>query len=544
MPTHCRRGSWKSIKNFPRVLAFRRVGHPRANAVRMMVSWGAVLQDKYVNARDVACCPTMDLIAVLTVDRQLIVHRTVSWQKMLHVKPTEVCFTFEVVVWSPDGMQLAVGCDEGEVVVYDIATGEHVELKAEESANDGRTAKRHSTCIVSMEWMRIQDGELTKSTPSSSWIQPEKAKGKTPDSAMTVLLTADDQGNVGFWWQGCVLVAMTRISDHLAAVGYGGVSPLTGLTIRSLKGTPDLAALFVVVSTMRLGAAREDPTPHHILRLNLAAMSTRKSSLSKVTHVAHEVRSILQTLRTTSRQMISEWKNATRIFELKMSLIGSLYEKYGREEPPQIDMLSIIAGGISPPALAQYFAQDIQEMSVHRMQKIFMSGCDTLRSLINSKMMRGLQQLLYHATELREDPVYSLGFYNDSNTRKHGNLVLTQGGPTKGFASMWRYEAIEFSPLRPFDHLNRNAVLQTSKVSASHLSSSEYPRHVLHNAFALGKARIFTQASRGIICVLLNDNRLIVLDAEDAGDEDGNPEIGLGHQDCSENESDVNEADL
>lgn len=32
------------------------------------------LQDKYVDARAVACCPSMDLVAVLTADRQLLVH--------------------------------------------------------------------------------------------------------------------------------------------------------------------------------------------------------------------------------------------------------------------------------------------------------------------------------------------------------------------------------------------------------------------------------------------------------------------------------------
>jgi hypothetical protein len=37
-------------------------------------AWGSVLQEKYANARAVACCSTMDLIAVLTTDRQLFVH--------------------------------------------------------------------------------------------------------------------------------------------------------------------------------------------------------------------------------------------------------------------------------------------------------------------------------------------------------------------------------------------------------------------------------------------------------------------------------------
>lgn len=32
------------------------------------------LQEKYVNALAVACCPSMDLVAVLTADRQLLVH--------------------------------------------------------------------------------------------------------------------------------------------------------------------------------------------------------------------------------------------------------------------------------------------------------------------------------------------------------------------------------------------------------------------------------------------------------------------------------------
>lgn len=34
----------------------------------------AVLQDKFAHARRLACCPAMDLVALLTVDGQLLVH--------------------------------------------------------------------------------------------------------------------------------------------------------------------------------------------------------------------------------------------------------------------------------------------------------------------------------------------------------------------------------------------------------------------------------------------------------------------------------------
>jgi hypothetical protein len=45
-----------------------------ADSGAMLLQAFAVLQEKYVHARRLACCSTMDLIAVLTVDGQLLVH--------------------------------------------------------------------------------------------------------------------------------------------------------------------------------------------------------------------------------------------------------------------------------------------------------------------------------------------------------------------------------------------------------------------------------------------------------------------------------------
>lgn len=45
-----------------------------------------------------------------------------------------------------------------------------------------------------------------------------------------------------------------------------------------------------------------------------------------------------------------------------MGLLESLYEKYDCQDPPQVDMISVLVSGVASPALSQYFAQDIQEM--------------------------------------------------------------------------------------------------------------------------------------------------------------------------------------
>ncbi|KAG6975989.1 hypothetical protein JG688_00001845 [Phytophthora aleatoria] len=60
------------------------------------------LQDRFVSSLAVTCCPTMDLVAVLTLDHHLLVHRTTSWQKLLHVKPSDVGFEMVTLAWKPD----------------------------------------------------------------------------------------------------------------------------------------------------------------------------------------------------------------------------------------------------------------------------------------------------------------------------------------------------------------------------------------------------------------------------------------------------------
>eukprot|EP00644_Phytophthora_capsici_P013626 jgi/Phyca11/18092/fgenesh1_pg.PHYCAscaffold_33_\ len=147
----------------------------------------------------------------------------------------------------------------------------------------------------------------------------------------------------------------------------------------------------------------ETPKLHRMLTLDVAAIQHIQDDVALVASTVDRVDGILSSISTVGRQMMTEWKNATRILELKMGLIGSLYEKYACEDPPQVDMLSVVVTGITAPALAQYFAQDIQELSVHRMQKALFSGCDSLRALADEKMKLHLVEIFYGDTPTKKN---------------------------------------------------------------------------------------------------------------------------------------------
>ncbi|KAL3668733.1 hypothetical protein V7S43_006028 [Phytophthora oleae] len=395
------------------------------------------LQDRFVSSLAVACCPTMDLIAVLTLDHHLLVHRTTSWQKLMHIKPSDIGFEMLTLAWRPDGLQLAVGCDEGDVAIFEIESGE--------SLPERSNSLRHGHCITAMRWAQINKAEAEASDLSCNgkrghWevsrdsgddnhakhqLRRRSARflncfSEDKGGQDTVLVTADERGFIALWWMGRVLLTRIDLRKHfgeeefaiMESMGHQRGEP-SGFRINRVDVTPDFSLLFVLVAfssngdTQHVGNATEKQIEtetskqHRMLTLDVTAIQHIHDDVALVANTVDRVHGILSKIATAGRQMTTEWKNATRIFELKMGLIGSLYEKYACEDPPQVDMLSVVVTGITAPALAQYFAQDIQEMSVHRMQKALFSGCDSLKTLADEKMKLHLVELLFLVSELR-----------------------------------------------------------------------------------------------------------------------------------------------
>ncbi|KAG7393277.1 hypothetical protein PHYPSEUDO_011282 [Phytophthora pseudosyringae] len=397
------------------------------------------LQDRFVSSLAVACCPTMDLVAVLTLDHHLLVHRTTSWQKLLHIKPSDVGLEMATLAWKPDGLQLAVGCDEGDVAIFEIESGEILPQR--------RSNFRHEKGITAMHWAQINEVRASDSSSNTKRRRPKgseapgdawnasgfvsqsklqfrrrsarflKSYSEEVDGEDTVLVTADERGFIALWWLGRVLLTRIDVSSHFTDEEFGIMESMgcqrgdaRGFRIERVDVSPDLSLLIVLLA-FTSGSSRQnvdnaiegrsEAKLHRLLTLDITAIQYIHEDVALVASTVDRAHAILSRISTTSRQMTTEWKSATRIFELKMGLIGSLYEKYACEDPPQVDMLSVVVTGITAPALAQYFAQDIQEMSVHRMQKALFSGCDSLRTLADEQLKCDLVDLLFLVSELR-----------------------------------------------------------------------------------------------------------------------------------------------
>ena len=106
------------------------------------------LLEKRMPSRIRACafCPCRDLVAFLTHNNQLLVKRSVTWQKLFSVVGAAGEAQFTALAWSPDGKVLAVGHADGSITRFDVESGDPLGSSA--------TARPHSCEVSCLYWVR------------------------------------------------------------------------------------------------------------------------------------------------------------------------------------------------------------------------------------------------------------------------------------------------------------------------------------------------------------------------------------------------------
>ncbi|PKI41395.1 hypothetical protein CRG98_038218, partial [Punica granatum] len=81
--------------------------------------------------------PEKDLLAMVSEDSKVMLHRF-NWQRLWTISPgksvTSIC-------WRPDGKALAVGLEEGTVLLHDVENGKLL-----------RSLKFHTAAVVCLNW--------------------------------------------------------------------------------------------------------------------------------------------------------------------------------------------------------------------------------------------------------------------------------------------------------------------------------------------------------------------------------------------------------
>jgi hypothetical protein len=231
------------------------------------------------------------------------------------------------LAWSPDGRQLAVGCEDGELVVFDMETGEQLpESRGLRSLTD---ALAHRGAITAMDWADVSDRSLRtfassdKSQPSA--VFEDRAPRFLGDGAAidnkastdSVLAAADARGHVGLWWSGKVLLASVDVAEHLSDTERRLLVPVTeaqpepaGICIEQVHLSPDFARLFLWIrfDGGGRGVSEHEATSgeHRMVALALPSLQRVSRDAFFLSRTIDRCNMILDGVLLAARQMTAE----------------------------------------------------------------------------------------------------------------------------------------------------------------------------------------------------------------------------------------------
>ena len=153
-----------------------------------------------------------------------------------------------------------------------------------------------------------------------------------PNDQFTLLVVGDLNGKVVFRGDGRVPLGFVETGDAVA----------------SLRLTDDLMCMNVASTTS-------------LVTWDMSFLQASYREISIITHHFNEISMLIGHLKQTVNEMVTQWKDATRVFQIKMGLLKPLLESYQCDLGGQHLFFTMITSGIVPPELAQFFTSNLNE---------------------------------------------------------------------------------------------------------------------------------------------------------------------------------------
>uniref|UniRef100_A0A7S3UE54 Anaphase-promoting complex subunit 4 n=1 Tax=Picocystis salinarum TaxID=88271 RepID=A0A7S3UE54_9CHLO len=350
--------------------------------------------------------PAMDLLAVLTQDGQLTLHR-LNWQKLwtaaFEASAVDIC-------WKPNGKAIAVGHVNGNVSILDVENGDLL-----------KTLRLHQAPVVRLRWTwlmgkqgvlpteeyvdRLHDvlGEPIVPLPnqqSGGGIHDSNRKGKRdgavwpdPEETMNVLCSCDRDGHVALSAFGVVKIAHWCIDDRNSTEErkLGEI-----LKIELAKNGTKLVTVYGV----------KDPTEcgkEHIRAelMDLHILNGKMKEIHQVALFSARVGMLMEYVAQSVEAARKSWKDLMDSFEkkIKKQLVVCLQDD-GSMNSTYEELLSLLACGAPSRAMEQFLLVMPGESGLKRIAKQAEAACADVHAILAKRAYPNLRMVLYLLEDL------------------------------------------------------------------------------------------------------------------------------------------------
>ncbi|KAL4428023.1 hypothetical protein ABPG75_002112 [Micractinium tetrahymenae] len=375
--------------------------------------------------------PTMDLLA-LALEGQLAVHR-LNWQRLWWASPDAPVTALE---WRPDGKQLAVGLEDGSVLLLNTEDGEVQQRRqllpdalvaiswteAAAAAGPGETAQQQqqfdgggtasSACGAGPAAVGAAAAAHLAGDRTRRMFAPPPPPVPAAAAGLAVGYdTCGKRGAGGQAWPAepprlAVLACASAVGE--VALCTSGLFPLATLHLPALLGCP-------AVSVLRLAAAPSlqqlavcwrgggSPTegPLRLSSLSMRHVGAHAAQLHRLALAAAQVEALLEGCRQSFRELCKEWGAGQKELGESRRKLAALMSDYGSSADPAAELQGLVATGAVGGALQQYITATLGEPGLKKLARAVDVAACSCHNLLTDHLQPQLEQLAFRLGELR-----------------------------------------------------------------------------------------------------------------------------------------------
>ena len=336
-------------------------------------------------------CPTMDLLALIMSDSQILVHR-VTWQRLFAIscvdEPPVRC-----LAWRPDGKHLAAGHADGSVTIYDVENGEQLSRHREHpsalflfswvAAAAAEPGARESPYVSSMEGLFAPLPQLPKQATAQQLLMEEGVPQLDVtlhqllfDACSTldfdVAVTADADARVHLAVHGRFSLGSLHLAE-LPALQFGGGSPPQLLAVQ-LAST--LHALTVVLRTsaetsvMLPDGTRQQHEPGVLLlSFRTGQLARSRQEIGALALACLQCDALAQRAYAAVATAERVWREAIEPLHQKLAKMGDVLRENGRQSTPAVELIMLLASGVPPSCVQAFLLRELNGEALQRLLK-------------------------------------------------------------------------------------------------------------------------------------------------------------------------------
>lgn len=389
------------------------------------------LQTRPLRAISISLCATMDLVAIISDDNNMSIYRTLSWERVLSKKGGELTSsgsddTLSVLSFSLKGKLVAVGCSDGELLIFCLESMDSVSA----FRGGGMIPSSKGSSILSLAW---QAGVTTTSPYSSSCYLPksmgisglnfatrtgmeeylEPTFGEARESiAIESIFMAEE---------GSLLLSLAK-DGQLCAHVYG-IFPLFSVNTCSIGSFPtfcpsslfcplsiaDGLSLQILKDSNSISAASVSaydtsyvrPKEYHYFNLKCSDLCIPRNYFWKhhtstlFLVISSDLSRLLHMISSSSRK----WTEASKVIVPKLSLLQGMLDTYQLKFTPIQFLYTVTQCGIWHPAGSTSFTQHWNEQGITRLRSAIDS---TSKMIVKQLQLRAIPIATNIALRCRE----------------------------------------------------------------------------------------------------------------------------------------------